>query len=123
MQLGDNRCADGTGKNENWHEPEWNNGDACIRKCNHYAQTKDPGCCEARARDDDDNAVFDNNDATKSFCIYKPNMESTIQGHRDSKAVLCKGDYYKIGKEVSSIIHLYIWLIILKALYFRALFN
>ena len=59
------------------------------------ATTKGPGCCEARARPDKDNPTW-------SFCIYKPNKELTT-GYSDSKAVLCKGDYYKIGKEVSSI--------------------
>ena len=95
MPLEESRCADGSGEFKDWNEPEWNDGDACIDKCNMQATTKGPGCCEARARPDKDNP-------TRSYCIYKPN-QGLIAGHDDSKAVLCKGGYYKIGKEVSSI--------------------
>ena len=97
MDIGSSRCNDNSGR-INWFEEQWRNGEACRETCNHYAKAKGPGCCEARPRD-----PIDVSYATRSFCGYVPGGRLTYPGHKDTKATLCSGDYYKRGKKVSSI--------------------
>ena len=96
MLIGSSRCADGS-EQKDWWEEQWRNGEACRERCNYYAITNGPGCCEARPRD-----PADVSSATRSYCRYHPGGRLT-NGYSDTKATVCSGDYYKRGKHVSSI--------------------
>ena len=99
MVIGSSRCEDSS-ERENWWEEEWRNGEACRETCNDHAKTKGHGCCEARPRD-----PIDVSGATRSFCGYVPGGRLIFRpkGNPDTKATMCSGDFFKRGKEVSSI--------------------
>ena len=59
-----------------WKEEQWDDGEACVEKCENLARQHGSGCCEARPRDL----------VTTAYCVFG---EGLIQGFDNTKAVLC----------------------------------
>ena len=74
-KLGDFRC-DTEKIRITWIEEQWDDGEACVEKCENLARQHGSRCCEARPRAD----------FTETYCVFG---EGLIQGLQNSKAVLC----------------------------------
>ena len=59
-----------------WYVEQWDDGEACVEKCENLVEQYGSGCCEARARAD----------FTEALCFFGTGL---IQGASDSKAVNC----------------------------------
>ena len=60
---------------EEWFVDEWNDGNACVPKCEEFGSIYGPGCCEARPREG-------------AYCRFGKNL---VKGLPDSKAINCIG--------------------------------